>query len=86
MRPSRLTIINLPARHFEPDTLIDQSDAGSLGLAALALATAHLAHDVRHGKISPTEMGAIYREARALVHDTRWRPWLGWRARSAETR
>ena len=49
--------------------MIDQSDAGGLGLAALALATAHLAHDVRRGKISPTEMRAIYREARALVHD-----------------
>jgi len=69
MRPSRLTIVNLPARHFEPDTVIDQSDASGLGLAALALATAHLAHDVRRGKISPTEMRAIYREARALVHD-----------------
>jgi hypothetical protein len=49
--------------------MIDQSDAGGLGLAALALATASLAHDLRRGRISPTEMRAIYTEARALVHD-----------------
>jgi hypothetical protein len=49
--------------------MIDQSDAGGLGLAALALATATLAHDLRRGTISGTELRAIYNEARALVHD-----------------
>ena len=49
--------------------MIDQSDAGGLGLAALALLTASLAHDVRRGRISIAEMRAIYNDARAVVHD-----------------
>ena len=48
---------------------IDRADTGGLGLAALALATASLAHDVRSGRISSTERHDIYKDARALVHD-----------------
>jgi hypothetical protein len=48
---------------------IDRADAGGLGLAALALATASLAHDVRRGRISSAERRDIYNDARALVHD-----------------
>jgi hypothetical protein len=47
--------------------MIDEADAGGLGLAALALATASLGHGVRHGRISAAERSAIYNEARALV-------------------
>jgi hypothetical protein len=69
MRRSGRIIVNVAARHLEPDTVIDQSDAGGLGLAALALTTALLAHDVRHGRISRTDMRSIYNDARALIHD-----------------
>ena len=48
---------------------IDQADAGGLGLAALALTTAALAHEVRRGRLSAAESRAIYYHARALVHD-----------------
>jgi hypothetical protein len=41
----------------------------ALGPAALALATATLAHDLRRGRISRTDIRAIYNDARALVHD-----------------
>ena len=51
------------------DAMIDEADTSGLGLAALALATASLAHGVRHGRISLEERSAIYKEARALVHD-----------------
>jgi hypothetical protein len=68
--------ITEPVRSLTPDTgnvrggcMIDQSDAGGLGLAALALATATLAHDLRRGRISGAEVRAIYNDARALVHD-----------------
>jgi hypothetical protein len=46
---------------------IHRADAGGLGLAALALATASLAHDVRRGRISAAERRDIYNDARALV-------------------
>jgi hypothetical protein len=49
--------------------MVDQSDAGGLGLAALALATATLAYERRRGRISGEEVRAIYNDARALVHD-----------------
>jgi hypothetical protein len=48
---------------------IDRADAGGLGLAALALATASLAYEWRRGRISREEVRAIYNDARALVHD-----------------
>jgi len=49
--------------------MIDRADAGGLGLAALALETASLAHDVRRGRVSSAERRDIYNDARALVHD-----------------
>jgi hypothetical protein len=54
---------------LDADMTIDRADAGGLGLAALALATASLAHDVRRGRISSAERRDIYTDARALVHD-----------------
>jgi hypothetical protein len=49
--------------------MVDQSDTGGLGLAALALATATLAHERRRDRISSAERRDIYNDARALVHD-----------------